>query len=141
MSRHGYTEDGEWCEGEDCGECDYCLWRARVDEAIAKPESQDFLAELAKVGPLESGFCSRVLMNEEGAVCAIGAVLKHRGEKLEPEDEDYGSEWAPDEVALLAGIPEELAQEIMFENDEWGGSPEKVRDHMVAWAKARLKTK
>lgn len=139
MSRHGYAEgDDDWCEDGDCGECPYCDYRARVDEARRTPEGQRFLKEMITAVAQEPGLCSGVLLNMEGAVCAIGAVLKQRGTPMEPEEEDDYSEWAADEIALMAEIPEELAQEIMYENDEWGGDPASVKRHMLAWAKAGL---
>lgn len=140
MSRHGYTDDdGDACEQEDCGECGACNWRERVADALASNQGQGFLREMVAAVEQEPGLCSRALLTTEGEVCAIGAVLRQRGEKVEPEDPDDYSDWAPDEIALLAGIPEEMAQEVMYQNDEWSGSPADVRTHMLAWARVKIK--
>lgn len=105
MSRSGYSDD-----------CDYLgLYRANVDRAIAGKRGQKFLREMADaldalpVKELIEGD----LVDEGGAVCAIGAVAVKRGidvSKIDPYDGG--------EVGTAFGIARTLACEIAYENDE-----------------------
>jgi len=77
-------------------------------------------------------------LEQDGEVCALGAVGKKRGidmAKLDPTE--------PEDVAEAFGISAALAREIVYVNDEWcsrGATPEKrwqvVRDwvqrHIIA---------
>jgi hypothetical protein len=82
----------------------------------------------------------RLISNElrkEGEVCALGAIGAERGIKLEELDpEDY------DVVADAFGISSPLAQEIVYQNDEYCKryTPEERWSHIHAWAKGCLKT-
>lgn len=115
MSRSGYTD---YCEG-------WALirWRGAVASAIRGKRGQAFLREA--LAALESIPDKRLiageLINAEGGFCTLGAVGKCRGTDLAAIDyEDRQS------VANAFGIPEALAAEIMYENDESADEEELV---------------
>lgn len=107
MSRSGYTDDldDQW---------EFIKWRGQVASAIRGKRGQAFLLEMWKA--MQALPEHKLIANEletEGAVCAIGAVGKARGvdmSKLDPEDYER--------VAATFGIPHQLAQEIVYMNDE-----------------------
>lgn len=108
MSRSGYIDD--------CERWDLIRWRGQVASAIKGNRGQAFLLEMWRsMQALPSHrLTAGELENEyDGAVCAIGSVGKARGvdmSKLDPEDHDA--------IADAFGIPHQLAQEIMYLNDE-----------------------
>jgi hypothetical protein len=128
MSRHGYSDD-----------CDDDLamgrWRGQVMSAIRGKRGQAFLKELVET--LEAMPVKRLIKNElrkDGEVCALGALGVKRGLDLEAMDpEDYEG------VATEFGIATQLAQEIVYENDEICSKPEQRWAHIHAWAKRHLK--
>jgi hypothetical protein len=111
VSRSGYNE------GDDS---DYpvALYRSAVDRAMRGRRGQAFLREL--LTSLDELPVKELVQNDlvsDGGVCALGAVAEHRNldvSELEPEDAD--------QVALTFGIAESMAREIVWENDECGGS-------------------
>ena len=109
MSRSGYTDD---CDND----FDWIRWRGQVASTIRGKRGQAFLLEMwrAMQALPAHKLTSDELENEyDGAVCAIGSVGKARGidmSKLDPEDYDG--------IAGAFGIPHQLAQEIMWLNDE-----------------------
>lgn len=110
MSRSGYIDD--------CEQWDLIRWRGQVASAIRGKRGQSFLLEMwrAMQALPQQKLIAKELEADDGAVCAIGAVGKARGvdmSKLDPEDYEA--------VAATFGIPHQLAQEIVFMNDEWYG--------------------
>ena len=108
MSRSGYMDDVDnW---------DLIRWRGQVASAMRGKRGQAFLLEMWKA--MQALPAHRLTANElaneyDGAVCAIGSVGKARGvdmSKLDPEDYEG--------IAYAFGIPSQLAQEIMYLNDE-----------------------
>ena len=131
MSRHGYSDD-----------CDDNLamgrWRGQVLSAIRGKRGQAFLNDL--IAALEEMPKKRLIRNElrkDGEVCALGALGVKRGLNLEELDpEDY------QRVAQEFGIADQLAQEVVYENDECchsGYTPEERWGRMHAWAKRQLR--
>jgi hypothetical protein len=132
MSRSGYSEDCDGPEGN--------LWRGAVQSAIEGRRGQKFLREL--LAALEAMPEKRLIQDElvarNGAVCAMGAIVKQRGvdvSKVDPEDRH--------QVARVFNIAPALAAEVAWENDEgnWSGTetPEQRYDRMVRWVKSNIK--
>lgn len=127
MSRSGYDDniDDEW---------QLIRWRGAVASAIRGKRGQAFLKEmLAALDALPEPKLLKKELEADGAVCAIGAVGRARGvdmSKIDPE--------VPAQVCNAFDIPDALAREIMFENDEgvayWHAeTPEDRFTRMRAW--------
>jgi hypothetical protein len=109
MSRSGYSDD--------CDQWALIRWRGAVTSAIRGKRGQAFLKEMSDALDAIPG---KRLINGDlevrGEVCAIGAVGVQRGidmAGIDPEDRQA--------VSNAFGIPDALAAEIMYENDEGGG--------------------
>lgn len=111
MGRHGYTND-------DDDPLALGRWRAQVTSAIRGKRGQRFLRDLIRaLDALPEKFLIKGdLVNEEGQVCALGAVGKHRAvpdiENMDTQD------W--EELGSVFDIASQLAQEVMYVNDEYG---------------------
>lgn len=108
MSRSGYMDD--------CESWDLIRWRGQVASAIRGKRGQAFLLEMWKAMralPVPKLIDGELVNEYDGAVCALGSVGKARGLDMSRLDvEDY------DGIAFAFGIPHQLAQEIMWMNDE-----------------------
>ena len=130
MTRSGYSDDPDsnWA---------IIIWRGAVASALKGKRGQAFLKEmLAAFDALET---KRLVANElqqEGEVCALGAVGLRRGldmERLDPEDYDT--------VASTFAIAGAMAREIMYENDESGvynETPEQRYMRMRRWVEIHI---
>jgi hypothetical protein len=131
MSRSGYSDD---CD--DYGQAN--LYRYAVTRGLAGPRGQGLLREM--VAALDAmpvrELAAEVFVNGD-TMCAMGAVARARGvpaHALAQLDEHD-----PDSVGTLLGIPESLAREIAYENDEAIGGDESDRwHHMRSWAAANI---
>ncbi len=132
MSRSGYTDD---CDGWNL-----IRWRGAVAAAIRGKRGQAFILEMWKALTAlpEPKLTYGSLIEEDGMVCAMGAVGKSRGVNLgaiDPED--------CDRVAEVLGIPPTLAKEIAFLNDDdfcyKKETPEERWARMKTWAEENLK--
>jgi len=131
MSRSGYSEDLEpW---------QMIKWRGQVMSAIRGKRGQQFLRDLlaALDAMPEKILIHGDLIDSDGDVCAIGALGKARGidmSKIDPED--------PPQVAAAFDIAHQLAQEIVYENDEWshGETPEQRWVRMRKWVASYIRT-
>lgn len=129
MSRAGYNDDGErWA---------VICWRGAVNSAIKGARGQAFLTDLiAALDALPEKRLIAEELEQEGAVCAIGAVGRARGvdmSKLDPED--------PERVSGAFGIASAMAREITYVNDECGRYNETPEDRFVRmrrWAKDEI---
>jgi hypothetical protein len=135
MSRSGYSDDGEGLN----------LWRGAVLSAIRGKRGQAFLREmLAALDALpEKRLIQGELMiyprAESGLdVCSLGAIGLRRGiymARFDPNDYET--------VARVLDIPEALAREIMYENDEgsyWSREvPEARFTRMRVWVAGLVK--
>lgn len=108
MSRSGYDDD-----------CDDVLalgrWRAQVKSAIRGKRGQRFLRDLIEaLDELpEKKLIANDLVDESGCVCALGALGKKRSVAIDSVDtHDY------DALGSIFDIAHQLAQEVMWENDE-----------------------
>ncbi len=129
MSRHGYVEE---CD-------DYwqsIRWSGAIKRALRGRRGQAFLRDL--VVALDALPAPRLigeeLENENGEFCALGAVGRVRGldmSKLDTEDHHA--------LSAAFGIPRTLAAEVMYENDEGAGTPERRFAHVRRWALRNLR--
>lgn len=144
MSRAGYSDDlDNW---------QWIKWRGQVASAIRGKRGQAFLREL--LAALDSLPEKKLVAQEfeaEGAVCALGSVARQRGVDLsqfDPEDYEVG-----ERIGAALGIAQQLAREIMYENDEfrlWDPGVGRIKDpdreaaarweHMRAWVVKHLRT-
>lgn len=130
MSRSGYMDDIDpW---------DLIRWRGQVASCIKGKRGQAFLLEMWRaMQALPAHKLTRdELVEHDGTVCALGSVGKARGLDMSNLDiEDY------DAIAAAFGIPHQLAQEIMFMNDEmyYYATPEERFEKMSKWIEANLR--
>lgn len=107
MSRSGYSEDLDtWA---------LIRWRGAVESAIRGKRGQKVLSEIADALDAlpRKTLAAESLITEVGEFCTLGALGRARGldmQGVDPDDRDA--------VARLFGIPEALAAEIMYLNDE-----------------------
>lgn len=111
MSRHGYVDDMD--DNLAMGR-----WRAAVNSAIRGKRGQEFLRELlAALDALpEKKLIAQELVEQDGQVCALGAIGKARGldmADIDPEDSDG--------IHTYFGIANAMAREIIWINDEVDG--------------------
>lgn len=132
MSRAGYNDDLD--------PLDFGRWRAQVASAIRGKRGQTLLCDL--LAALDAMPEKRLIAHEleqDGEVCALGACGKYRGIPMADLDPDE-----PDDIAAAFNIAEQLAREVVFENDEGGvgkyvdgkyqpETPEKRWERMRAW--------
>jgi hypothetical protein len=125
MSRAGYSDDiDQW---------EMIKWRGQVASAVRGKRGQKLLHEMVQA--LDAMPTKRLIKEEletiEGDVCALGAVGKLRQvnmAEIDPEDAE--------QVAKTFDVAEQLAQEVMYMNDEWvkRETPEECWTRMRAWA-------
>ena len=123
MSRSGYVDDlDHW---------DLIRWRGQVASAMRGKRGQQCLREmLAALDAMpEKALVAGDLETEEGDVCALGALGRARG--IDMADLDPTE---PEVVAVAFNIATQLAQEIVYQNDEgdWRGETPEGR-----WARMR----
>ena len=130
MNRSGYTESDDDISDEHVE-----LWRRTVAEAIASPEGQALLRELAcALDALpDKWLIEEQLVDEEGDCCAIGAVCRARGIGTEGMD-DGGMEC----VAERLGVPWPIVCEIVNENDGYRETPEDRWQRMRRWVERHI---
>lgn len=126
MSRSGYTDD---CDDT----FDLIRWRGAVMSAIRGKRGQAFLLEMFRAMEAlpQKRLIKKALQDEyeDSAVCSLGAVGRARGIDMSKIDADEY-----EEVAVAFGIPNALAQEIMYLNDEGSCNRE---DAMARFARVR----
>ena len=126
MSRHGYSDDiDQWA---------LIKWRGQVMSAMRGKRGQELLVDLVKAldAISEKVLIAGDLIDNEGDVCALGAVGVWRGlpvNDLDPEE--------PESIAEAFDIAEQLAREISYVNDEggrWDETPRTRWERVRAWA-------
>jgi hypothetical protein len=132
VSRSGYTDD--------CDSYLLNLWRANIGRATAGKRGQAFFRALldALDAMPEHKLTSGELENEEGAVCALGALRVAKGIPL--DDSVAESEW--DSLGEVFGVAPMLCQEVMYENDEGRRGKETDEERwqrMRSWVADQLK--
>jgi hypothetical protein len=93
----------------------FALWDANCRRSIQGKAGQKALREFetALLAMTEKRLIKDVLVDETGAVCAIGAYARSKGldlSKFDPEDES-------DEVGIAAGMPHLVAWKVVALND------------------------
>jgi hypothetical protein len=128
MSRHGYSDDLDPLE--------LGRWRGMVSSAIRGKRGQKFLREMLSAldSMEEKRLVGGVLGTEHGGVCALGAVLKGRGEDVSAFD-PYDHK----KLAALMDVSYCLIQEVEFVNDDTGAMSTFERWETVrAWVVKRI---
>jgi len=132
MSRSGYNEnfdDNQWS---------FIKYRGMVASATKGKRGQALLRDILIA--MNGMPCKRLIAHEleqDGAVCAIGAAGRLRGvdmSRLDPED--------PETVASKFDVADCLAREIVWENDECGRrkeTPEERFIRMRKWVRSQIK--
>lgn len=134
MSRSGYTDT---TDADYYDDLTYGRWRGMVESALRGKRGQIFLKEmLAAFDAMPEGRLIASKFEQDGEVCAIGAVGKARGvdmSKLNPDD--------PFQVGNAFNISYCMVQEIVFMNDEACEdlTPEGRYEKMRAWVEQRIK--
>jgi hypothetical protein len=135
MPRSGYTDD---CEGGALG-----TWRGQVASAMRGKRGQAFFRDL--VAALDAMPAKRLVADEfesDGEVCALGSLARRKGIDFAGfsravNNEDYSP------LAGAFNIAEQLAQEVMWINDEDGpyrGETDEQRWTRVrAWAARQIR--
>ena len=127
MNRSGYGA---------CDEDEADAWWRDVANAIASPEGQAFLRELAHAldSLPDKALIDKELIDEEGNCCAVGAVCKARGIDATHMDSDA------DSVAERLGAPLPLVAEIIDRNDCYHNDTPEVRWQRVRrWVEKRIR--
>lgn len=128
MSRCGYSED---LDPLDLGR-----WRAQVASALRGKRGQRFIRELiAALDALPQKRLVKNALESGGEVCALGALGRARGVDLSAlETTDY------ERLGSTFDIAHQLAQEVMFENDEglYIATPEERWRWVRDWADRQL---
>lgn len=76
------------------------------------------------------------LVNEEGDVCALGALGKSRGVDMSTMDPEE-----PETVAVAFNIAPQLAREIVYLNDDYHSeTPQDRWRRMRAWVNNQIQT-
>jgi hypothetical protein len=132
MSRSGYNED---CDDDQWS---FIMYRGMVASATRGRRGQALLKDvlIAMNGmPLKRLIAHE--LEQDGAVCAIGAAGKLRGvdmSNLDPDD--------PETVAGRFDVADCLAREIVWKNDECGRrkeTPEERFRRMRKWVRSQIK--
>ncbi len=105
MSRHGYTDN---CENIG-------MWRGTIASATRGKRGQAFFRALLEAldAMQEKRLVVGELQTKEGAVCALGCLGQARGVDLSSVNTE---DWST--LGELFDIAPQLAQEVMFVNDE-----------------------
>lgn len=130
MSRSGYSDDYDgW---------GLIMYRGAVASATRGARGQKLLRDM--LDALDKLPAKKLIAGEfeeeNGAVCALGAVGQARGVEmkgLDPED--------PDTVARTFGIAPALAREIVYVNDEcgsWPETPEQRFERVRRWVASQI---
>lgn len=133
MSRSGYCDDIDSDEAQRRAN----IYRGAVASAFRGRRGQAFLKEmLSALDALPEKRLIASELEQDGAVCAIGAVGKARGvdmSKLVPEDIEN--------VGAAFGIAEAMAREIVYENDDEYRveTPEQRFERMHKWVKDQIR--
>ncbi|MBB5885428.1 hypothetical protein DYQ93_11630 [Xanthomonas sp. LMG 8992] len=141
MSRSGYTDDND--DPLAMGR-----WRAQVASAMRGARGQKLLRDLvAALDALPEKKLIAHAVEQNGCFCALGAVAALRGVDLgQPADPH---DFRPSRAASALDIAEQLAQEVVYENDEAGEylfpygeseSPEHRWQRMRDWAVRHLQS-
>lgn len=120
MSRHGY------CDHLD----NFALirWRGQVASAIRGKRGQAFFRDLVAAldAMPEKRLAAGDLETQEGSVCALGCLGRAKGVDLKSINTE---DW--DALGELFDVAPQLAQEVMFINDDGGARADENRWKLV----------
>lgn len=131
MSRSGYTDGGD--------PLDLGRWRAIIASATRGKRGQSFFRELltALDAMTEKKLVHGELQDDSGCVCTLGAGAAAKG--VDPNTLDT---YDYPKLGETFDIAHQLAQEVMYENDEgsWGNeNPERRWERMREWVSQQIK--
>ncbi len=132
MSRSGYSDGlDQW---------DLIRWRGQVASATRGKRGQALFRDLlAALDAMPEKVLIAHELEKDGEVCALGALGKARQLNMQDVDPEE-----PDQVAAMFNIASQLAQEIVYHNDE-GGMYDETTQHrwqrMRAWVAAQIQEK
>lgn len=128
MSRSGYSED---LDPLALGR-----WRGIIASATRGKRGQQFFRDvIAALDALPEKKLTRNALEKDGAVCTLGALGRFRALELSNLD-TYDHE----QLGEVFGVAHQLAQEVMYVNDEWRYDSEEQRWVRVrAWAVEQLR--
>lgn len=135
MSRHGYSDD---CEN-------VAMWRGVIASATRGKRGQAFFRSLVEAldGMPEKRLVEGALQTAEGD-CALGCLARALGVDLASVDggsvdtDEWDTEqW--DKLGALFDIAPQLAQEVMFMNDETSSTPEERWRSVRRWAARQIR--
>lgn len=108
MSRSGYNDDG------DCDNWATIRWSGALKSAMRGRRGQAFFRDLlAALDAMPVKALIAESLEANGEFCTLGALGKARGIDMEPLDPED-----PRQVGEAFGIPESLAREVVYKNDE-----------------------
>ncbi len=134
MSRSGYSYDlDNW---------QIIKWRGQVASAIRGKRGQKLMRDIVTaldLMPVKELITEDLIDDSpQRQVCTLGAVMLFRGleeeevETIDPED--------PEQVAKVLDIAHQLAQEVVYMNDEWVSErPSERWRRMRKWAEGNIK--
>jgi len=154
MSRSGYSDE--------CDDSGFAMYRGQVASAIRGKRGQAFLKELRdsllalpeKSLTADSMAFRASPADPDGAVCAVGSLALRRkiaeGKTRTDAVTELREEWkgcdgeeCGDSVASEFNIAEQLAREVMYENDEACYDDRETGEHryrrMLAWVNRNIK--
>lgn len=129
MSRHGYSD---YYDGPQLA-----MWRGVIASATRGKRGQSFFRALVAAldAMPEKRLVAGELQTREGAVCALGCLGKARGVDIGSVDTE---DW--DALGELFDIAPQLAQEVMFINDDGGARADANRWKLVRdWASRQIR--
>lgn len=133
MSRHGYSDN---CEN-------LAMWRGIIASATRGKRGQAFFRALVEAldAMPEKRLVEGKLQTDDGSVCALGCLGKAKGIDLSSIDlEDTEPEPLGAQLGTLFDIAPQLAQEVMFVNDEWySKTPEDRWLKVRKWAAEQIR--
>lgn len=128
VSRHGYSDGGD----------NVAMWRGIIASATRGKRGQAFFRSLVEAldGMADKRLVEGELENAEGSVCALGCLGKARGLAIGSVDTE---DW--DKLGELFDIAPQLAQEVMYVNDDsWRvTTPEERWRSVRAWAGRQIR--
>lgn len=125
MNRSGYHDDHD-------DPLQLARWRGQVASALRGKRGQRFLRDLVTaLDALPEKKLIEGNLEVEGAVCALGALGKHRGVDISALDTE---DW--EALGSTFDIAEQLAQETMYINDQGPHryTPEARWERVRGWA-------
>jgi hypothetical protein len=134
MSRISYSDEEDY-PGQ------FELWQGNCRRSLKGRQGQSELVVLrdALLALPDKRLIHGLLVDEEGAVCAIGAYADHKGMDLgmfDPED-------STDEVGIQAGMPSLVAWKVVEMNDMQFRhmTPEQRYTRMLEWVERQISPK